>query len=242
MKVQNAVVGMEVQVKHDCRGHSGEFLEEGLVCTVGKVMGRNYELRLLNPVIDMGFAWVNASDVRKYIPETPEEVVETVPDEPIEGTFKVGTKVLVGSLGAGFCHVDTKYAGLVCTVVDDHPNPECVQISHPDVRLGAAYSTFKKYLSIPVSTCTELTIEDTTVGDYVVCSTRASHLTVGVAYRVVGYTGWGTLLISNPHPIQKPWAEGYAVEPKFFNKVLREVNNAEARVAQSGSESTCRSE
>ena len=67
MKVQNAVVGAEVQVKHNCRGHSDEFIKEGLVCTVDKVMGDGYELRLLNPDIDMGFAWVNASDVRRYI-------------------------------------------------------------------------------------------------------------------------------------------------------------------------------
>lgn len=84
MKVQNAVIGMEVQVKRDCRGHSDEFIKEGLVCTVDKVMGDNYELRLLNPDIDGGFAWVNASDVRRYIKPTasPEPSVE--PDDIVE--------------------------------------------------------------------------------------------------------------------------------------------------------------
>ena len=77
MKVRNAVVGMKVQVKHDCRGHSDEFIKGGLVCTVDRVMGDDYELRLLNPDIDGGFAWVNASDVRRYTEptESPKPVI-----------------------------------------------------------------------------------------------------------------------------------------------------------------------
>lgn len=67
MKVRNAGVGMKVQVKHNCQGHSDEFIKGGLVCTVDRVMGDDYELRLLNPDIDGGFAWVNASDVRRYV-------------------------------------------------------------------------------------------------------------------------------------------------------------------------------
>ena len=87
MKVHNAVVGMEVQVKRDCRGHSDEFIKGGLVCTVDKVMGDAYELRLRNPDIDMGFAWVNASDVRRYIKPTksPFDVAPVVePDDIVE--------------------------------------------------------------------------------------------------------------------------------------------------------------
>ena len=70
MKVQNAVVGMEVQVKRDCHGHSDEFIKKGLVCTVSRIddeFESDYELRLEHPDIDEGFAWVNASDVRRYI-------------------------------------------------------------------------------------------------------------------------------------------------------------------------------
>lgn len=151
MKLSNAVVGMEVQVKHNCQGHSGEFIKEGLVCTVDKVMGDDYELRLLNPDIDMGFAWVNASDVRRYTKE-----------------------------------------------------PAVVEPK-------------------------ELTLGDTNIGDWVVCSTSKSLLTVGVAYRVTGYTAWGSLLISNPTKDCTHWADGYAVVPKYFNKVLREVNDATPR-------------
>lgn len=151
MKVHNAVIGMEVQVKRNCRGHSDEFIKEGLVCTVDKVMGDGYELRLFNPDIDMGFAWVNASDVRRYIKPT--------------------------------------------------------ELPEPKV----------------------LTQEDVRIGDWVVCSVNVSQLTVGVAYRVIGYTSWGSLLISNPHKDHEQWAEGYAVVPKYFNKVLREVNDATPR-------------
>lgn len=87
MKVQNAVVGTEVQVKHDCRGHSDEFIKKGLVCTVNRIEDSymaDYELRLVNPDIDDGYAWVNASDVRRYIKptESPEPVVE--PDDIVE--------------------------------------------------------------------------------------------------------------------------------------------------------------
>ena len=77
MKVRNAGVGMKVQVKHNCQGHSDEFIKGGLVCTVDRVMGDDYELRLLNPDIDGGFAWVNASDVRRYTEptESPKPVI-----------------------------------------------------------------------------------------------------------------------------------------------------------------------
>lgn len=80
MKVHNAVVGMEVQVKRDCRGYCGEFIKEGLVCSIKWVDvedGEGYELSLVHPDIDDGFAWVNASDVRKYIKptESPEPVI-----------------------------------------------------------------------------------------------------------------------------------------------------------------------
>ena len=70
MKVHNAVVGAEVQVKRDCRGHSDELIKRGLVCTVSRIddeFESDYELRLEHPDIDEGFAWVNASDVRRYI-------------------------------------------------------------------------------------------------------------------------------------------------------------------------------
>lgn len=69
MKVHNAVVGMGVQVKRNCRGHADEFIKKGLVCTITRIDNQfqsDYELRLKHPDIDDGYAWVNASDVRRY--------------------------------------------------------------------------------------------------------------------------------------------------------------------------------
>ena len=87
MKVQNAVVGTEVQVKRDCRGHSDEFIKKGLVCTVSRIDDSymaDYELRLVNPDIDMGHAWVNASDVRRYIKPTESPKPVIVKDDIVE--------------------------------------------------------------------------------------------------------------------------------------------------------------
>lgn len=101
MKVSNAVVGAEVQVKRDCRGFwGGEFIKEGLVCTINcinEVAAEGCELSLVHPDIDGGFAWVNASDVRRYIKPTksPEPVVE--PTEPLTKGTRVQVKsTLVG--------------------------------------------------------------------------------------------------------------------------------------------------
>lgn len=149
MKVHNAIVGMEVQVKHDCRGHVEEFIKGGLVCTVSRIDDgymADYELRLEHPSIDDGYAWVNASDVRKYIKPTelPEPVVE--PDEPQDG-IKVGDSVLVGAEGAGLGWVLEEYAGLTCLVTSPHRREDCMYITHPNVRDGSSYASLKKYLT-----------------------------------------------------------------------------------------------
>ena len=83
MKVSNAVVGGKVQIKRDCTGHFGESISEGLVCTVSRIDDSymsDYELRLEHPDIDGGFAWVNASDCRKYTEVTEEEPTEPTPE------------------------------------------------------------------------------------------------------------------------------------------------------------------
>ena len=132
MKVQNAVVGTEVQVKHDCRGHSDEFIKKGLVCTVSRIDDgymADYELRLLNPDIDDGHAWVNASDVRRYIKptESPEPVVE--PDDIVElredCTAKHGELIPQGLYIVGF----TDKFDDTCTVLTVHGG--CGQASLP---------------------------------------------------------------------------------------------------------------
>ena len=80
MKVSNAVVGGKVQIKRDCVGYDDEDVSKGLVCTVSHIVGSDYELRLEHPDIEDGYAWVNASDCRKYKEVTEEEPTEPTPE------------------------------------------------------------------------------------------------------------------------------------------------------------------
>ena len=80
MKVSNAVVGGKVQIKRDCVGYDDEDISKGLVCTVSHIVGYDYELRLEHPDIEDGYAWVNASDCRKYKEVTEEEPTEPTPE------------------------------------------------------------------------------------------------------------------------------------------------------------------
>ena len=85
MQVSNAVIGGKVQIKRDCRGHSREFIKGGLICTISQIDDgyiTDYELRLVNPSIEEGYAWVNASDCRKYNGVTEEAPTEPTP-EPV---------------------------------------------------------------------------------------------------------------------------------------------------------------
>ena len=122
MKVHNAVVGMEVQVKRNCRGHSDEFIKKGLVCTISRIDDSNmaeYELRLEHPDIDDGYAWVNASDVRRYIKPTESPFV-VEPDDIVElradCTAKHGELIPQGLYIVG--HID-EFDG-TCTVLTVH--------------------------------------------------------------------------------------------------------------------------
>lgn len=80
MKVSNAVVGGKVQIKRDCVGYGDEDISKGLVCTVAHIVGEDYELRLVHPDIEDGYAWVNASDCRKYTEVTEEDPIEPTPE------------------------------------------------------------------------------------------------------------------------------------------------------------------
>lgn len=83
MKVSNAVVGGKVQIKRACVGNSGERISKGLVCTVSRIDDApytDYELRLVHPEIKDGYAWVNASDCRKYKEVTEEDPIEPTPE------------------------------------------------------------------------------------------------------------------------------------------------------------------
>lgn len=107
MKLSNAVGGTEVQVKHDCRGYADEFIKEGLVCNVSRIdyISDDYELRLKHPDIDGGFAWVNASDVRKYIKPTtsPFDVAPVVTHVPVRkdlSSLRVGDYIVANGTDA----------------------------------------------------------------------------------------------------------------------------------------------
>ena len=316
MKLHNAVVGMEVQVKRACHGFSNEFIRKGLICAISQIDAHSselgYELRLMHPDIDRGYAWVNASDVRQYkeevpvvqVPEEPlklltkgtrvqvkntlegeyceklqegdiyilqydedvssdglyrrigvkavdaptfwstqskyfEVLPDEVPEEP-QDDIKVGDSVLVGAEGAGNSFVLKEYAGLVCSVVGTSHSADCVKISHPSVMGGNRYTSLKKHLTKVTPKPKALTLQDIQVGGWVVCSDDRYGLTKGVAYEVLGVHSDDGLYVSNPE--HEVWVTGYATRVQYFNKVLREVNDATPRVVKSGSESTCRSE
>ena len=239
MKVHNAVIGMEVQVKHDCRGYADEFIEEGLVCNVSRIdyISDAYELRLEHPDIDKGFAWVNASDVRRYKEEVPEV---QVPEEPQE-VIQVGDSVLVGAEGAGYGCMVREYAGLTCAVVDTSFHTDCMMIAHPDVMWGQSYTSRKKYLTKVIPKPVRTDLSSLRVGDYIVANGTDPHLQEGVAYRVV-QEGATFPLIALHHSENADWREGYCVISRNVAKILREVNDATPRVVKSRTESTFWSE
>lgn len=225
MKVRNAVVGMQVQVKRDCHGYSDELIKGGLVCTVGRIDDRfeaDYELRLHHPDINDGWAWVNASDVRRY-----KEEVQEVPEEP-QDDIKVGDSVLVGAEGAGNNLVRKEYAGLVCSVVDTAHREDCVEISHPSVMGGTSYTSRKKYLTKVNPKPVRPDLSSLRVGDYIVANDTDPHLQEGVAYRVV-QEGATFPLIALHHSENADWREGYCVILRNVAKILREVDDATPR-------------
>lgn len=137
MKVRNAGVGMKVQVKRDCRGYGDEFIEEGLVYNVSRIdyTSITYELRLVHPDIDGGFAWVNASDVRRYkeaVPEVPQDDMQVgdIVELREECTAKHGELIPQGLYIVGFIDEfdDT------CTVLTVHGDYGCASLPMAKVR------------------------------------------------------------------------------------------------------------
>ena len=230
MKVQNAVVGMEVQVKRNCRGHSDEFIKKGLVCTVSRIDDSRhmaeYELRLKHPDIEDGYAWVNASDVRKYIKSTESPFV-VEPDE-VPDDIQVGDSVLVGAEGAGNQLVLKEYTGLVCSVVDTSHRDDCVEILHPSVNRGVRYTSLKKYLTKVAPKPVRTDLSSLRVGDYIVANDTDLHLQEGVAYRVVK-EGATFPRIALFHSGNTDWRKEYCIIPRNVAKILREVNDATPR-------------
>ena len=235
MKVSNAVIGDKVQIKHDCVGHSGEFIKKGLVCTVSRISGSDYELRLEHPDIDCGFAWVNASDCRKYTEVTEEEPIEPTPEPVGESEeapvlthheYKVGDKVLVGAEGAGNNYVLKEYANLVCTIteVNVFGNVNLVEIQHPNVMSGQSYTSKLEYLAPHAEPTPELTCADVQVGDWLVATDVDTNLVAGVAYRVVGFsTSTGRVGVAVHTSTVRAWQRVYYLHCEAYSKVLREV-------------------
>lgn len=168
MKVHNAVVGMEVQVKRDCRGHSDESLKGGLVCTVSQIDDgymAYYELRLEHPDIDDGFAWVNASDVRRYNKptESPEPVVE--PQEPLTK----GTRVQVKSTGVGEWGEQLQEGDIYILHGDEVVSSDGIRrsINVKAVVGAASWSTQPKYFDVLPDEVPDEPQDDIQVGDSV---------------------------------------------------------------------------
>lgn len=240
MKVQNAIVGAEVQVKRNCRGHSDEFIKKGLVCTVSRIDDgyvTDYELRLENPDIDEGFAWVNASDVRRYIKPTESPFV-VEPDEPLTKGTRVQVKsTLVGKWG------EKLQEGDIYILQGDEDISFDGAHRRIDVKAvvgSSSWSTQPKYFNVlPKQVLKDLS--SLRVGDYIVANDTDEHLQEGVAYRVV-QEGATFPMVALHHSEKESWREGYCIIPRNVAMILREVNDATPRMAKSGSESTCRSE
>lgn len=233
MKVSNAVVGGKVQIKRDCVGYDDEDISKGLVCTVSHIVGSDYELRLEHPDIEDGYAWVNASDCRKYKGVTEEAPTEPTP-EPVEESaeepvrtpheYKAGDKVLVGAEGAGHRLVLKEYANLVCTIAETARSVHgCVEIVHPDVQSGHAYTSKVQYITPYKEEPTgELSCADVQVGDWLVYN-EGDVLEEGTAYQVVEVREDDSIVIANHTSDTLAWQARYYTRTWYFNKVLREV-------------------
>lgn len=231
MKVHNAVIGMEVQVKRNCRGHFDEFIKKGLVCTVSRIDDSymaEYELRLKHPDIDMGFAWVNASDVRKYIKpnKSPLDVAPVVePDEPLTKGTKVQVKsTLVGEWGERLQEGDVY---ILQGDEDVSYDGTCRRIDVKAVAGSSSWSTQPKYFDVlPKPVLKDLS--SLRVGDYIVANDTDPHLQEGVAYRVVK-EGATFPMIALFHSGNTDWRKEYCIIPRNVAKILREVNDATPR-------------
>lgn len=191
MKKRNAVVGMKVQVKRDCCGHSDELIKGGLVCIIGRIdsVSDDYELRLEHPDIDGGWAWVNASDVRRYIEptESPEPVIEpepvVEPDEPLTKGTRVQVKsTLVGEWG------ERLQEGDVYILQDDEDTSYDGTRRRINVRAVAgssAWSTQPKYFDVLPDEVPEEPQDDIKVGDSVLVGAEGA----GNNYVLKGYAG-----------------------------------------------------
>ena len=237
MKGRNAVVGMKVQVKRDCRDHIHKFIKGGLVCTVARIMRGNYALKLEHPDIDGGFAWVNASDVRRYTKPTESPFV-VEPDEPLTKGTKVQVKsTLVGEWGERLQEGDVY---ILQGDEDVSYDGTCRRINVRAVAGSSSWCTQPKYFNVlPKPVLKDLS--SLRVGDYIVANDTDPHLQEGVAYRVVK-EGATFPRIALFHSGNTDWRKEYCIIPRNVAKILREVNDAHKRMAKSGSESTCRSE
>lgn len=189
MKIKNARVGMLVQVKRNCKGFQDRAVEKGTVAEITIVDASDNSVRIKAGIIQDGWCWLDVENVRKYEePDCGELPEPTVPEEP-QLKVEVGDKVLIGAEGAGCGVVFKQYAGLVCTVTAQHPRyTDAVYIQHPDVKNGAAYATYTKYIEEVNPPEPEVVIEcgDVVIVTEATTSTHSEVYQAGGVYRVSG--------------------------------------------------------
>lgn len=231
MKVHNAVVGTQVQVKRNCHGCSGEFIKGGLVCNVSRIdyISDNYELRLEHPDIDGGFDWVNASDVRRYIKPTKSPFVV----EPVVKLTK-GTRLQVKSTVVGeWCErLQEGDIYILQGNEDVATDGTSRRIEVSAVGGGSSWSTQPKYFDVLPDEVAPKPVRPNLstlrVGDYIVANDTDPHLQEGVAYRVVK-EGATYPEVALHHSDNTVWRKGYCIIGRNVAKILREVNDATPR-------------
>lgn len=197
MKVHNAVVGMQVQAKRDCHGYADEFIREGLICTISRIDNLTselgYELKLEHPTIDRGYAWVNASDVRRYKEEAP---VLRVPEEPLKFLTK-GTRVQVKSTLVGEWCEDLQQ-GDIYILQDDEDTSYDGNHRRIDVKAvdgPSSWSTQPKYFDVLPDGVPEEPQDDIKVGDSVLVGAEGA----GNGYVIKAYAGLVCSVVGTSH-------------------------------------------
>lgn len=172
------------------------------------------------------------SDNSLDVEVTEEEPIESTP-EPVEESeeepvrtpheYKVGDKVLVGAKGAGHRLVLKEYANLVCTIAEQPPRAHgCVELVHPDIQSGRAYTSKVQYITPIHESAPELTCADVQVGDWLVYN-KGDILEVGTPYQVVEVREDDSIVVANHTSDDLAWQKRYYTRTGYFNKVLREV-------------------
>lgn len=208
------VKGAEIRVRTDQQGEWGELLVSGELYTLFEEPTQR-----ANGAVLLEVESVTGKQCRW---RTQPKYFEVVKQEHTPSPYKVGDEVLVGADGAGYGFIKSEYASKVCTVEAITSDAASVYISHPDVHSGSSYRSHIKHLTKHVPTTKGLTLDDVKIGDYVVYNADSDDgLVKGVAYPVVAFSSYGSLVITNLTSTNPKWQGAYYIQPSYFNKVLR---------------------